>query len=397
MAKKVLFITGTRADYGKLKPLMKKVDDSPGFELLIFVTGMHMLKRYGFTAFEIKRSGFGDNIIAYFNNQSGSLDMQISETIRGLSFIVKETEIDLIVVHGDRAEALAGAIVGSFNNILVAHIEGGEVSGTIDELIRHAVTKLSHVHFVSNKKAAERLIQMGEKRESIYTIGSPEVDIMISNKLPSIEEVKSRYDIKFDDYTIFLYHPVVTELDNLQLNISCVVSAIELSGQNYVVIYPNSDPGNEVIMLELERLKHRSNFKFIPSMRFECYLTLLKNARAIVGNSSSGVREASVYGVTAINLGSRQKNRSTSNNVINCNEHDTGLYYLLANLPPRSESEFCFGKGNSDEQFISVLKESRFWNTQKQKQFVDLCGGDKIGTGDLCVDTCPGRVKEVTA
>ena len=182
--KKILFITGTRADYGKLKPLMLRVEKSNNFICNIFTTGMHMLKVYGETHEEIKKTGFKNNYL--FINQiamggSDNMDMILSKTVDGLGHYIRESETDLIVVHGDRVEALAGAIVGALNNILVCHIEGGELSGTVDELIRHSISKLSHVHFVANGNSKKRLVQMGESKSSIFIIGSPEVDIMLSD------------------------------------------------------------------------------------------------------------------------------------------------------------------------------------------------------------------------
>lgn len=144
----------------------------------IAVTGMHLQKEYGYTLIEIERCGF-ENIHTFSNHtHETTMDLTLAKTIEGLSAYVKECQPDLIIVHGDRVETLAGAIVGSLNNILVAHIEGGEISGTVDELIRHSVSKLCHIHFVSNEQAAKRLIQMGELSSSIFTIGSPDVDIM---------------------------------------------------------------------------------------------------------------------------------------------------------------------------------------------------------------------------
>ena len=217
--KKILFITGTRADFGKLKPLMQSVDKSKTFSCNIFVTGMHLLSRYGSTHDEIRKSGF-KNLYLFMNqiaiSENHQMDMILGKTIEGLGHYVREFKTDLIVVHGDRVEALAGAVVGALNNILVCHIEGGELSGTVDELIRHSITKLSHVHFVANDTARNRLIQMGESINSVFIIGSPEVDIMLSETLPAIEDVKRRYDIQFDDYNIFIYHPVTTELNDLQ-------------------------------------------------------------------------------------------------------------------------------------------------------------------------------------
>ena len=167
----------------------------------------------------------------------------------------------MIVIHGDRLEALAGAIVGSFNNILVSHIEGGELTGTIDESIRHAVSKLSHIHFVSNDDAKKRLIQMGEIEERIFVIGSPDIDIMMKKDLPTREELIEYYDINFEKYAILIFHPVTTELEYLENQTTEMVGAVIDSKRNYVVIYPNNDPGSDIIMKAYGKLENNQNFK----------------------------------------------------------------------------------------------------------------------------------------
>ena len=168
MKNKIIFLTGTRADFGKMKSIILLLKKNKLFSIEIFVTGMHLIKRYGYTINEIKKLGI--NNIYTFNNQktNDQMDVCLSKTIKGFSSLVKKRKPNLIIVHGDRLEALAGAIVGLFNNILVAHIEGGEVSGTVDESIRHSVSKLSHLHFVSNLSSKKRLIQLGEKKSKIF-------------------------------------------------------------------------------------------------------------------------------------------------------------------------------------------------------------------------------------
>lgn len=373
MKKKILFLTGTRADFGKLKSLIQKVEGAEQFETHIFVTGMHMLARYGMTAREVEKSGF-KSVYKYINqNKHDSMDVILAKTIQGLSDYVKEIQPDMIVVHGDRVEAMAGAIVGSLNNILVSHIEGGEVSGTIDELIRHSVSKMSHLHFVSNEKAKQRLLQLGECGENIHVIGSPDLDIMTSSNLPKLQDAKDRYEIAFDDYAIFMYHPVTTDVDNLANNIKETVDALIASKKNYIVIYPNNDHGSEIIINELCRIKDNSHFRVFPSLRFECFLTLLKHAQFMIGNSSAGIREMPFYGLPSINLGNRQKNRSNTISILNCNEECNLILELIdkaliVNFKPEKE----FGKGNSDELFLHSILNVNLWCTDKQKMFVDI-------------------------
>lgn len=369
--KKILFLTGTRADFGKLKPLMQAVDVDPRFEMKIFATGMHMLSRYGLTVNEIRKCNFS-SIYTYINQRAGdTMDIVLAKTIVGLSDYIKEDVPDLIVVHGDRVEALAGSVVGSLNNILVAHVEGGEVSGTIDELIRHSVSKMSHLHFVSNNEARDRLLQMGEDEDSVAVIGSPDLDIMSSDKLPTLAEVKSKYGLHFDQYGIFMFHPVTTEVASLPQHIEHVISSLLQSDQNFVVIYPNNDHGSEIILAELQRLEGNPRFRIFPSIRFECFLTLLKHALFMIGNSSAGVREAPFYGVPSINIGSRQNGRANAPSIANVDPECSAISEAIRSLDKLSRERTAeFGEGNSAQLFAAALADERFWQVSRQKMFI---------------------------
>ena len=371
--KKILFLSGTRADFGKLKSLISVSQKSSLFDVSIFVTGMHLQKEYGYTVNEIEKSGF-KNIYTFENHTTEtSMDLTLSKTIEGLSAHVKQNKPDLIVVHGDRVEALAGAIVGSLNNILVGHIEGGEVSGTIDELIRHSVSKMSHIHFVCNQVAKNRLIQMGEIDSHIFEIGSPDIDIMFSSKLPSIEKAKSRYEILFEKYALLMFHPVTTEQELIEKQINDLIDAVLGDENNYIVIYPNNDMGSSAIIKAFSRLENNKRFRIFPSLRFEYFLTFLKNCQFIIGNSSAGVREAPYYQKPSIDLGNRQKNRNKSESIINCN---FGINEI-ANAIKQSqnlnnfESPLAFGEGKSDQLFLDIIKDNSFWKIPCQKQFRD--------------------------
>ena len=369
--KRIVFLTGTRADYGKLKSLISILDSSPNFEIFVFVTGMHMLSKYGSTHLEVDKSGF-KNIFKFINqNEGDNMDKILVKTISGFSDYIKEISPNFILVHGDRLEALAGAIVGSFNNIITGHVEGGEVSGTIDEIIRHSVSKLSQVHFVANEEAKRRLLQLGEEEEAIHVIGSPDIDIMNSNNLPSLEEVRSHYEFDFEKYAIILFHPVTTELPLLLDQVKEFVNQVIDSKLNYIVIYPNNDPGSNIILNEYKRLEDNSNFKVYPSMRFEYFLTLLNNSLFIIGNSSAGIREAPHYGVPSVNIGSRQNGRVKCNLVINVEVNEIKTAIESALLFEHGKYNF-FGDGNSAPKFFHVLNKSSFWEQKTQKKFVDI-------------------------
>jgi UDP-N-acetylglucosamine 2-epimerase (hydrolysing) len=373
MKRKIVFLTGTRADFGKIKSLINQVEKSNLFDCYIFVTGMHTLSLYGSTYLEVKKHNY-KNIFIYMNQTTTSdMDLILANTVVGFGNFVKEINPDMIVVHGDRVEALAGVIVGSLNNILVSHIEGGEISGTIDELIRHAITKLAHLHFVSNEEAEKRLIQMGEKNDNIFVIGSPDIDIMKSTNLPSLKEAKTKYDIHFDNYSIFIYHPVTTDVDNLKKHIQIVVDALLESKRKYIVIYPNNDKGTEIIINSFKRLEKNSNFRVFPSLRFEYFLRFLKDAKFIIGNSSAGIREAEIYGVPSINIGDRQANRTKNENIINVNHSVKDILKAISKGEKKKIKPIShFGEGDSSKKFFDIIKNKKIWNKTIQKQFLDL-------------------------
>lgn len=371
--RRIVFLTGTRADFGKLKSLIEITLKSGLFEIHIFATGMHMNSKYGRTVDEIYKCGY-DNIYSFINHHDfDTMDSILANTIQGFSNYIKEIKPDLIVIHGDRCEALAGAIVGALNNVLVGHIEGGEVSGTIDELIRHAVSKMSHIHFVSNETACRRLIQMGELPTNIFVIGSPDIDVMLSPNLPKFSEARSHYAIPFEEYGLALFHPVTTEVEFMENYARQFVDALLQSHNNYVIVYPNNDLGSIEILKQYERLKGINNIKIFPSIRFEYFLVILKNARFLIGNSSAGIREAPYYGIPTINIGSRQNNRALHSEIINSGYSTDEILAAIEMAHSGSfEKLELFGTGNSNELFLQALTAKNFWQINKQKQFKDL-------------------------
>lgn len=376
--KNVMFLSGTRADYGKLKPLIRTLQEDSHYNVGIFVTGMHLLDRYGKTWHQIIEDFRELSIWPFPNQVDGDRPDEIfGRTLTGVTDAIHTFRPNLLVIHGDRIEALAGATAALFTNTLVAHIEGGEVSGTLDEMIRHSVTKLSDLHFVSNIIAHRRVVQLGEPASRVYEIGSPEADIMLSDTLPNLNETLNRYGIPFHDYAILIFHPVSTELKTIQNQTRNVVEFALKSQDNFVLIEPNNDPGNNIIREEFERVSSNTNFRLLPSMRFEYFATLLKNAKYIIGNSSSGVREAQLYGTPCINVGTRQNGRIRSTNVLSvaANLADMLNARRSALKIPRKET-VAFGRGESGVNFKRVLDDPSTWFIAKQKEFVDVTGSE---------------------
>ncbi len=369
--KQLLFVTGTRADYGKLSPLARAAQEV-GFGVSFFVTGMHMMRRYGETRLEVRRFA-GAEIFEFVNQRAGdALDFILSKTILGFSDFVHEHRPDLVVIHGDRVEALATSIVCAVRYIPSAHIEGGEVSGTIDESIRHCNTKLCATHFVSSEVAKQRVLALGEEPERVYTIGSPELDTHARPSGVSIEEVKGRYDILYDDYGIAVFHPVTSEVDTIGSQARSLFDALDASGRCFVVIAPNNDPSTEQIFRVLEGLP-AERFRQLPSMRFNYFSELMRHAAVMVGNSSTGVREAPFIGLPSLDVGSRQNNRAQAPSITSCTAWDSAciLDFLSGEWGKRYPGDSSYGEGRAAQRFVDVIQRPGFWRLPAQKAFCD--------------------------
>lgn len=371
MTRHILFLTGTRADFGKLEPLAAAARDA-GHQVSFFVTGMHMMDRYGLTRLEVERMA-GVQVHGYLNQRPGDpQDVILAKTVMGFSDYITEHKPDLIVIHGDRIEAVAGAMVSATNYIRSAHIEGGEVSGTIDEVFRHCCTKLCTHHFVSSEQAKRRVMALGEPEDVIHVIGSPELDFHARPSGVSLEEVRTRYAIPFDDYGIAIFHPVTSEQATMGAQAEALFGALVDSRRNFVVIAPNNDPGSEGIFQVLKTLP-QDRFRVLPSMRFGHFSELMKNASAMVGNSSAGVREAPFLGLPSLDVGTRQSNRSEAASVtaVKASDRAAILGFLTNAWGQNHGRDAGFGEGLASDQFLKVLNDPAFWTRSLQKAFED--------------------------
>lgn len=371
MTRSLLFVTGTRADFGKLEPLAAAARDA-GFAVSFFVTGMHMLERYGLTKNEVHRMA-GVDVHEFLNQRPGDpQDVILAKTVTGFSDFVTEHRPDLVIVHGDRVEALATALVAATNYIRSAHIEGGEVSGTIDEVFRHCNTKLASFHFVSSAAAAARVRALGEPEDTIHVIGSPELDFHAGPSGVTLDQVRSRYAIPFADYGICIFHPVTSEAASMGRQAEALFGALERSGRAFVVIAPNNDPGSEAIFAALSGLPG-DRFRILPSMRFAHFSELMKNAAVMVGNSSAGVREAPFLGLPSLDIGTRQTNRSDARSIRTAEAEDAAAIaaFLDEEWGQRYPRDTAFGAGRAAERFVAVLSDPAFWERDLQKKFRD--------------------------
>jgi UDP-N-acetylglucosamine 2-epimerase (hydrolysing) len=372
MPRRLLFVTGTRADFGKVDPLARAAQEA-GFDVTFFVTGMHMLDRYGLTKLEVHRTP-GVHVHEFLNQRPGDpQDLILAKTVTGFSDYVTEHRPDLVIVHGDRVEALATALVAATNYIRSAHIEGGEVSGTIDEVFRHCNTKLATCHFVSSEDAARRVMALGEPPETIHVIGSPELDFHSQASGVTMDEVRARYAIPFTDYGIAVFHPVTSEAASMAAQAEALFSTLDASGRAFVLIAPNNDPGSEAIFAAIDRLP-KDRFRVLPSMRFAHFSELMKNAACMVGNSSAGVREAPFLGIPSLDVGTRQTNRAQAPSLRHAEAHDRAAIaaFLTEEWGRSYPRHTAFGEGRAADRFVAVLQDPAFWEAPLQKAFRDL-------------------------
>ncbi|MCL1629147.1 UDP-N-acetylglucosamine 2-epimerase [Roseibaca sp. V10] len=369
--RRILFVTGTRADFGKLEPLALAARDA-GHHVSFFVTGMHMLPAYGLTKVEVHRVP-GVDVVEFLNHREGDpQDVIFAKTVIGFSDHLRVEPPDLVVIHGDRVEAMATALVCATNYIRCAHIEGGEVSGTIDEVFRHCNTKLAHSHLVSSLTARRRVLAMGESADCVHVIGSPELDTHSAPSGVTLDAVRARYDIPFDSYGIVIFHPVTSEASSMGQQAADLFRVLDASGHGFVVIRPNNDPGVDAIQAVIAALPP-ARFRVLPSMRFAHFSELLRNAAAIIGNSSTGVREAPFLGIPSLDIGTRQTNRALSASVHQAaaDDHAGIATFLRDDWGKRHAPSQEFGAGRAADNFLSVLADPVFWTRPLQKHFTE--------------------------
>jgi GDP/UDP-N,N'-diacetylbacillosamine 2-epimerase (hydrolysing) len=367
--KKIVVVTGTRADYGIYVPLLEKIEKDPDLELGLIVTGMHLSPIYGYTINEIKADKYniiGTVDILLQGSTSANMARSIGLGIMGMTQILETNQPDLLFVLGDRGEMLAAAIAASHLNIPVAHLHGGEVSGSIDESVRHAISKLSHIHFPATSKSAERLKNMGEDEWRIHQVGALRLDTILNTSLPSFEDVREKYGLNFiqkNNYFLLVYHPVTTEVHSLKKQIKNVLDVLIKQQKEIICILPNSDYGTEEITSIYNEYKQHSNIKFIENFNHLDYLTVLKHSVALIGNSSSGIIEAASFQVPVLNIGNRQRGRERSGNVVDVTtaleDIEIGLRQVLSESFRQSVSRVSnvYGDGKASDRIVKIIKD----------------------------------------
>ena len=376
--RKIAVTTGTRAEYGLLRQVLDEIKISKKLELLLIVTGSHFSKKHGMTVNEIKADGHKItakvDMIPKINSKFESTKIIGNATI-SFSNIFKKLKPDINLILGDRDEMLASAIAAYHMNIPNAHIHGGDKSGGLDEYTRHAITKLSNIHFAATKKSAKRILQMGEKPEFIFHIGSPSIDEILKYKITKKTELEKKYKIKITGNEILLLqHPVTTELGETDIQIIETLNAVVKLKKRTIIIGSNLDPGNDIIFKNLIKFADRYDFiKFYPTLPRYDYLGFLKNCGVLVGNSSSGIIEASFFKKPVVNIGTRQQFRESGPNVINIKYFDqksisNAIVKALKLKPNKLKYSSIYGKSNVSKKIIKHLERIKLNRELLQKQ-----------------------------
>lgn len=368
LIRKIAVLASARASYGYEKGLIELIHQSKDFELQFIVTGIHLLPEHGYSLKEIADDGFpiaakvdmmvgGDSPTAWAKSL-GLGTISLAQVFNDLS-------PDLLVLTGDRGETLAAAMTASYMNIPVAHVQAGDVSGHIDGSARHAITKLSHLFFPSCEESAERVFKLGEEPWRVHDVGSPQIDILRKMYDIPVDQLSKRIGFDLTKPTLLvIQHAVLSETEKATAQMVETMEAIKASGLNTVVIYPNNDAGGRKIIEVIERYSDEPTIKGFENLDRDVLINLLRNVKAIVGNSSCGILEGPYLKLPAVNIGSRQDDRLRSENLIDVpherNEILKAIQYSVFDEKFRERVRNCrnpYGDGTSSQKIIKVIRD----------------------------------------
>ena len=375
--KKICVVIGSRANYSSIKSMMKAVDEHPKLELQLIVCASSLLERYGKVSNQIEKDGFKINLKLSFIIE-GETPLTMAKTT-GLGIIEMTNALnilipDYVITVGDRYETMCTTIASTYMNIPLGHTMGGEVTGTIDESIRHATTKFAHLHFAASKDAAERIIKLGEKSETVFWTGCPRIDLVKEtlekefNK-NTFQDLVNSYGIgskiNFDeDFILVSHHPVTTEFGSNYKQISNIFDALTKIKMQSIILWPNSDAGSSEIAkfyrVFRENPDNKDRFHFVKNLPIDVYVNLMNSTSCLVGNSSSGIREGAFIGTPVVNIGSRQNSRECGNNVINVKSNPEDIFNAIKFQIKKGKYKMnnIYGDGKSGVKIAEILSKT---------------------------------------
>lgn len=378
--RKICVVVGSRANYSSIKSAMRAIDNHPDLTLQVVATASALLDRYGQVVDLVERDGFKIDDRVYMLMEGETPLTMAKSTGLGtieLASSFDRLQPDIVVTIGDRFETMATTIAATYMNIALAHTMGGEVTGTIDESIRHAITKFAHIHFPACKDAVERITKLGELPESIHNVGCPRLDLVanIIDNLDSVdmspiatEGVGDNIDIT-QPFVLLSQHPVTTEYGAGEQQILNSLRAIKETGLPAIVLWPNGDAGSEDIARGMRKFREhedQGNFHYFKNLPIDVYIKLMKNTACLVGNSSSGIRDGAFIGTPSVNIGTRQNMRERGQNVIDVENDQQAINTALKQQIKNGAypSEAIYGDGKAGERIADVLASCQ-WEIQK--------------------------------
>ena len=366
--KKILFVTGSRSEYGYIRPILRLIEQDPNLDYCLVVSNMHLLASFGNTIEEIKKDGFRIDYAPQMTLAATTpASMMKSLYLFGLSItdILEREQPDFILLAGDRGEQLITAITGNHLNLPVAHIQAGELSGNVDGQTRHAIARYAHLHFAANEDAAIRLKKSGEQESRIFNVGAPQLDEFLDLSY-QLENIYKKYHLKKDQALILLLqHSVTEEFNQAKQQMQKTLTAISKFSYPTIIIHPNCDAGSHSILEALNEYQ-QPFFQIYPSIPRSDYLGLLSIASVLVGNSSSGIIEAPSMHLPVVNIGRRQEGRMRAENVIDCPEFEESLIHqaVIKALSPEFKASLKnisnpYGDGKSSQRILTILKNTQ--------------------------------------
>lgn len=382
--RRITVVTGSRAEYGLLRPLILAIQEEKEFELKLLVTGMHLMPEFGYTYKEIEADGISiDAKIedGLDGDSAQSITKSMGRALMGFSEVYAKLQPDLLIVLGDRTEILAAVTAAMVASIPIAHIHGGETTeGAYDEFIRHAITKMSHFHFASTENYRNRIIQMGEDPSRVFNVGAIGIDSIKRLKLMSKKELEDFFGAKFNKRAILItFHPVTLENSTAEQQFDNLLLALdEIEECTLIFTKANSDKGGRIINKMIDEYVYKNKHKALgfASLGQLRYLSTLQFVDFVIGNSSSGILEAPYFKIPTINIGDRQKGRLTTESVINCVPTFQGISEAIKKAQDKKflskilSQDNIYGTGDATNKIMDALRKLDF--SEVQKKFYDL-------------------------
>lgn len=367
--KKIMIVTGSRGEWGYIRPIMRLMEQREDVKPILVVTNMHLLESYGSSYKEIERDGFTIDYKVHmsldgYNHYTQAKSLGIF--LNSLPDIIDKERPDWVLLAGDRGEQLMGAIAAAYTYTPVAHIQAGELSGNIDGMTRHAIGKLVHMHFAANEDAAQRLIKLGEEEFRVFNVGAPQIDEMVQAQFTELSELEDSLMVPLENgYILGVFHPVTEEASKAGEQAKIFVQALNEFDCPKVIILPNNDAGSNLVKDAIYQYR-KGEYYFYSNLKRADYLGLLKQAQCIVGNSSSGLLEAPTFQVPAVNIGRRQNMRFRGINVLDVEFDVSKIVETMKKAVSQEFREYLrencvnpYGDGHSSERILDLLMNTK--------------------------------------